>query len=69
MDRNEVPHNPRHLGVLLGASKMIFVPMLRLVQPVHLYGIKISTISKWTEVNIYGCLTPSSTIGCVHNDF
>jgi hypothetical protein len=56
MDRNKVPHNPRHLGVPLGAPKMIFVPMLRLVQPVHLYCIKVNTISKWIEVNIYGSL-------------
>jgi hypothetical protein len=24
MDRNEIPHDPGHLGVLLGVSKVIF---------------------------------------------
>jgi hypothetical protein len=36
MDRNEIPHDPRHLGVLSGVSKMIFKPMVRSAQAVHL---------------------------------
>jgi hypothetical protein len=27
MDRNEIPHDPHHLGVLLGVSKIIFEPV------------------------------------------
>jgi hypothetical protein len=50
-DQNEIPHDPRHVGVLSGASKMIFEPMVRSAQTVHLSCIKISTISKWTEMS------------------
>jgi hypothetical protein len=32
MDRNKLPLEPRHLVVPSGASKMIFEPMVRLVQ-------------------------------------
>jgi hypothetical protein len=46
MERNEVPHDPRHLGVPSGASKTISKPMVRLAQTVHLPYVKISTISK-----------------------
>ena len=37
---------PRHLGVALGASKMISEPMVRSTQTVHLSCVKISTISE-----------------------
>jgi hypothetical protein len=46
MERIQIPHDPRHLGVPSGASKTIFEPMVRLMQTVHLSCIKISTISK-----------------------
>jgi hypothetical protein len=29
MDRNDIRHDPRHLGVPLGVSNMIFEPMVR----------------------------------------
>jgi hypothetical protein len=35
MDRNELPLEPRHLGVPSGASKMIYEPMVCLAQTVH----------------------------------
>jgi hypothetical protein len=53
MDRSEHPLERRHLGVPSGASKMISEPMVHLVQTVHLSCIKISTISKQTEVSIH----------------
>jgi hypothetical protein len=34
-DQNEHPLKPHHLGVPLGASKMISAPMVRLAQTVH----------------------------------
>ena len=49
--RNEIPHDPRHLGVPLRASKTISLPMVRSVQTVHLSYIKICTISKQTEMS------------------
>ena len=33
---NEIPHDPRHLGVPSGASKTIAEPMVRLAQTVRL---------------------------------
>jgi hypothetical protein len=38
--RNEIPDNPRHLGVLSGASKTISEPHVRLAQTVHLSCIQ-----------------------------
>jgi hypothetical protein len=48
-DRDEIPHDPRHLRVPSGASKMISEPVVRSVQTVHLSCVKISTISKRTN--------------------
>jgi hypothetical protein len=44
MDQNEIPHDPRNLGVPLGASKMISEAVVRSVQTVHLSCVKISNI-------------------------
>jgi hypothetical protein len=46
---NELPHEPHHLGVLLGASKMISKPMGRLAQTEHLSSTDTNTIAKRTE--------------------
>jgi hypothetical protein len=40
------------LGVPLGAPKMISKPMVRSTQTVHLYCVKISTTSEWTELSL-----------------
>jgi hypothetical protein len=45
-DQNEHPRVPRHLGVPSSTSKMLFEPMVRSTQTVHLSCVKISTISK-----------------------
>jgi len=50
-DRNEIPLEPRHLGVLLGAVKMISKP--RLEQTVHLSCTNTNTISKRTETRFH----------------
>jgi hypothetical protein len=52
-DRNEVLHDPRHLGVLSSASKMIYEAMVRLVQTVDLFCTETNTISKWTKTRFY----------------
>jgi hypothetical protein len=54
---NEIPHDPRHLGVASGASKTISEPMVRLAQSVHQSCIKISAISKQTEMSFHLSLT------------
>jgi hypothetical protein len=53
MDQNEVPLEPRHLGVQSGASKMIYEPMVCSAQTMHLSRIKISTISKRTKMHFH----------------
>jgi hypothetical protein len=45
MDQNEIPHDPRHLGVPSGASKTTSEAMVRSVQTVHLSFVKISTVT------------------------
>jgi hypothetical protein len=44
---NEILHNPRHLVVPSGVSKMISEPTI------HQSWIKINTISKWAETSIH----------------
>ena len=68
MDQNEIPHDPRDLGVPSRASKIIFEPMVRSAQAVHLSCVKISTISKRTKTSFTSPMSHTSTIGCVQND-
>jgi hypothetical protein len=49
MDKNEIPHDPRHLGVPSDASKKIYIHVVRSTQIVHLSCVKISTISRRNE--------------------
>ena len=49
---NEIPHDPRHLGVPSSASKTISEPMVRSAQTVHRSCVKISTMSNWTEMSL-----------------
>jgi hypothetical protein len=51
-ERREIPYDPRHHGVPTGASKIISEPLLCLTQTMHLYCIKNSTMSKWTELSL-----------------
>ena len=51
MDRNKIPLEPRHLGVLSGAVKMISKPCLE--QTVHLSCTNTNTISKRTETTFH----------------
>jgi hypothetical protein len=53
MKRNEISPDPRYLGVPSGASRMMFEPMVRSMQNVHLSWVKNSPISKWTELNFH----------------
>jgi hypothetical protein len=53
MDRNEILHDARHLGVPLGASKMISKAMVRLAQTVDLSCTKTNTTSKRIEMRFY----------------
>ena len=53
MDRSEIPYDTRHQGVPLGASKLISKHMVCSVQTMHLPCIRISTISKLTELSFH----------------
>jgi hypothetical protein len=49
MDQNEFPLDPRLVGVPLVAPKMIFEPMVHSAQTMHLFCIKINSITKEIE--------------------
>jgi hypothetical protein len=53
MDQNEIAHDPSHLVVTSGASKMISEPVISLAQSVCLPCVKVSTISKQTESSFH----------------
>jgi deoxyinosine 3'endonuclease (endonuclease V) len=44
MDRNEIPFEPRHLGLPSGASKMISEPVVSLAKTVHLSCTKTNSL-------------------------
>ena len=52
-DRNELPLEARHLVVPSSASKMIFEPMVRLAQTMHLSCTDTNTNSKDNEVRFH----------------
>ena len=51
MDKNELPLDPRHLGLASAMPKMISVPVVHLAQTVHLFCGEINTISKQTKTS------------------
>jgi hypothetical protein len=53
MDQSILPLDPRHREVPLGVPKTISKPIARSVQTMPLSCVKISTISKRTETNLY----------------
>jgi hypothetical protein len=52
MDWNDIPHDLCHLGVPSGASKVIFEPMVHLVQTVHLACTDTNIVLKRIENEI-----------------
>jgi hypothetical protein len=52
-DRNEILHNPRHLGVPSGVSKSVSEAMVHLVETVDLSCSDTNTVSKQTETRFY----------------
>jgi hypothetical protein len=53
MDRNELPFEPRHLGVPSGASKTLSEAMVHLAQTVHLPCTETNTVSERTKRRFY----------------
>jgi hypothetical protein len=52
-DQNNIPNDPRHQEVPSGASKTISEPIVQSVQTMHIYCVKVSTISKLTEMSFH----------------
>ena len=52
-DLNKLPLELCHLGVPLGVSEMIFEPIVRLAQTMHLPCADTNTVSKWTETRFH----------------
>jgi hypothetical protein len=50
MLQNEFPLDPRHVGVPLVRTNMIYEPMVRSAETVHQSCVEINTISKQTEM-------------------
>ena len=69
MDRNEIPHDPRHLGVPLRASKMTSDPMVCSVQTVQLSCIKITISLNGPKEASSWLTSPRSSIGFIQTDF
>jgi hypothetical protein len=63
------PLELHHLGVLSGASKTIFEPLVHSAQTMHLSCVKISTISNELGQASTWTSSPRGTIGCVQNYF
>jgi hypothetical protein len=53
MGQNEIPHEPRHLGVPSGASKTISKAVVRSAQTVHISCVKISTCFERSESSFH----------------
>ena len=53
MNQNELPLEPRHLGVPSGASKLISKPMARFAQTVLLTCTNNNIVSNWTETRFH----------------
>jgi hypothetical protein len=53
MDQNKIPHDPRHLRVPPGVSKMISEAVVRSAQTMHLSCVKISTIFEWSKSSFH----------------
>jgi hypothetical protein len=51
MDQNELPLDPRYLGVPLGAPEMVSMPVVHSAQTVYQSCVEINTISKWTKMS------------------
>jgi hypothetical protein len=68
-DWNELPLDPRHIGIPSSVSKMISEPMVCISQSVHLFYTKINNISKWNERASAWPTSPRSSTRCTQNGF
>jgi hypothetical protein len=65
MDQNEIPHNPRHLGVPSSASKMIYELWYVWHKPCTYLASRLAiTLNGLNQASTWA-LSPRSTIGCI----
>jgi hypothetical protein len=69
IDSNKLPLEPHHLGVPLGASKMIFDPMVHWSKPCNFLAPTLKQSSNRLKRASSWASSPSGTIGCIQNDF
>jgi hypothetical protein len=69
IDRNEIPHNSRQLGVPSSVSNTISKLMIRSTQIVHQSCIKSSTISKLTKPSFHLSLITKESYRVRHKRF
>jgi hypothetical protein len=68
MERSEILQDPRHLGVPLGASKMIYENMVCSMQTMHLSCIELALSPKGPKQASTWASWPSGAIECVQKD-
>jgi hypothetical protein len=68
MNQNELPLDPRHVGVSLGVSKMISKPMVHLTQTMHLSYAEINTMSKQSKTSFHLTHITYEFDGCAQNN-
>jgi hypothetical protein len=69
MDQNEIPHDPRRIGVPLGVPKMISEPMVRVAQTVTYLVSRLALSLNEPKQASTTTSSPRSTIGGIQNDF
>jgi hypothetical protein len=68
-ERSEILHDPRHIGVPLGVSKISYEPMVRSTQTMPYLVSRLALSLKGSKQASTWVLSPSGTIECVQNDF
>ena len=68
-DRNELPLEPRQLGVPSGASKMISEQWYVWRKPCTYLAVKLTPSLNWSKRGSTWPTSPRSSIGCIQNDF
>jgi hypothetical protein len=68
MEWNEISHDPRHLGVLPGESKMISEPAVRSAQTCTYLASRLMLSPNEPKRDSTWPMSPRSSIGCVQNN-
>ena len=69
IDQNEIPHDPRHLGVPSGVSKIISEHMVCLEQTTYYLASRLALSPNGPKQDSTRPTSPRSSISCVQTDF